>query len=158
VLQQLARTGSDGQDVPRIVFTKGGGLWLDAMRTLDCEVLGLDWTVNLHRARQQVQDAVALQGNLDPAVLLADEAAVRGAAERVCAACGVRDYARVDFILSAAGDLYLLEINTLPGMKPTSLLPMSAGCVGLDFSALVRALVAPAVTRFQQARARAAAS
>jgi hypothetical protein len=38
-------------DIPRIVFTKGGGLWLDAMRALDCDVLGLDWTVNLGRAR-----------------------------------------------------------------------------------------------------------
>jgi D-alanine-D-alanine ligase len=45
----------------------------------------------------------------------------------------------------------LLEINTLPGMKETSLLPMSARCVGLDFVALCRELVAPAVERFQLA-------
>jgi len=75
-------------------------------------------------------------------------AKVREAAQRVYAACGCRDYARVDFILSGTGELYLLEINTLPGMKATSLLPMSARCAGLDFVALVRELVAPAVQRF----------
>ena len=80
-------------------------------------------------------------------------AAVRLAAETAFAACGCRDYARIDFMLSGEGELYLLEINTLPGMKETSLLPMSARCVGLDFVALCRELVAPAVTRFQQATA-----
>jgi len=75
-------------------------------------------------------------------------AKVREAAQRVYAACGCRDYARVDFILSDWGELYLLEINTLPGMKTTSLLPMSARCAGLDFVALLRELVAPAVQRF----------
>lgn len=63
-------------------------------------------------------------------------------------ACGCRDYARVDFMMSESGQVYLLEINTLPGMKETSLLPMSARCVGLDFTALVREMVAPAVKRF----------
>jgi D-alanine-D-alanine ligase len=81
-------------------------------------------------------------------------AAVQAAAETAFAACGCRDYARVDFMMDAAGDFYLLEINTLPGMKETSLLPMSARCAGLDFSALVRELVLPALGRF---RARAAA-
>jgi len=75
-------------------------------------------------------------------------AKVREAAQRIYTACGCRDYARVDFILSASGELYLLEINTLPGMKATSLLPMSARCAGLNFVALVRELVAPAVQRF----------
>ena len=74
------------------------------------------------------------------------------AAEIAYAACGCRDYARVDFILceqNVGAALYLLEINTLPGMKETSLLPMSARCVGLDFTALVRELVNPAVQRFR---------
>jgi uroporphyrinogen decarboxylase len=51
VLAQLKRTGADGAVVPRIVFTKGGGLWLGQMRQLDCDVLGLDWTMDLGRAR-----------------------------------------------------------------------------------------------------------
>ncbi len=86
---------------------------------------------------------------------LSDEIAakVRQAAETAFAACGCRDYARIDFMLSSEGELYLLEINTLPGMKETSLLPMSARCVGLDFVALCRELVAPAVDRFQPATA-----
>lgn len=60
-----------GAVIPRIVFTKGGGLWLDAMAQLDCEVLGVDWTVNLGRARQQLAGSKALQGNLDPNALFA---------------------------------------------------------------------------------------
>ena len=76
---------------------------------------------------------------------------VQVAAETAFAACGCRDYARIDFMLSAQDELYLLEINTLPGMKETSLLPMSARCAGLDFTGLVRELVSPALERFQTA-------
>jgi D-alanine-D-alanine ligase len=76
---------------------------------------------------------------------------IKAAAETAFAACGCRDYARVDFMTSTRDELYLLEINTLPGMKETSLLPMSARCAGLDFTALVRALVTPALQRFQTA-------
>ena len=71
VLAQLKRTGVDGLDVPRIVFTKGGGIWLPDMHDLDCEVLGLDWTANLGKARALVGDRKALQGNIDPNVLFA---------------------------------------------------------------------------------------
>jgi D-alanine-D-alanine ligase len=87
-----------------------------------------------------------------PAPLTTEEtAAVQRAAEAAFGACGCRDYARVDFILEAAGPC-LLEINTLPGMKETSLLPMSARCTGLDFTGLVQALVAPALERFASRR------
>jgi D-alanine-D-alanine ligase len=85
---------------------------------------------------------------LDPAAT----ALVQAAAETTFAACGGRDYARVDFILSPQNEPILLEINTLPGMKETSLLPMSARCAGLDFTALVRELVMPALQRFRSAR------
>jgi uroporphyrinogen decarboxylase len=70
VLGQLHRT-HDGVEIPRIVFTKGGGLWLEEMGQLDCQALGLDWTVNLGRARKAVGHRMALQGNLDPNVLFA---------------------------------------------------------------------------------------
>jgi uroporphyrinogen decarboxylase len=70
VLEQLTPS-HDGQHIPRIVFTKGGGLWLEEMATLPTDVLGLDWTVNLRSARARVDDRVALQGNLDPNVLFA---------------------------------------------------------------------------------------
>jgi uroporphyrinogen decarboxylase len=75
VLAKLKRS-QDGALIPRIVFTKGGGAWLEQMRELDCEVLGLDWTVNLGRARQLVGDKMALQGNLDPNVLFAPPAQI----------------------------------------------------------------------------------
>ena len=76
VLAQLKRVGPDGQVVPRIVFTKGGGAWLSDMASLDCDVLGLDWTVNLAAARALVGGSEnslgkALQGNIDPNVLFA---------------------------------------------------------------------------------------
>jgi D-alanine-D-alanine ligase len=90
---------------------------------------------------------------LAPAPLDAEATdAVRRAAGAAFAACACRDYARVDFILISKNEFYLLEINTLPGMKETSLLPMSARCAGLDFTALVRELVSPAVHRLQTNR------
>ncbi|QYM78079.1 D-alanine--D-alanine ligase [Horticoccus luteus] len=85
---------------------------------------------------------------------LADEVtrAVQQAAAAAVAACGGRDYARVDFLLKENNEAFFLEINTLPGMKETSLLPMSARVAGMDFTALVRAMVLPAVERFQVAK------
>ena len=76
VLAQLKRTDATGATIPRIVFTKGGGLWLQDMKDLDCEALGLDWTVNLAKARAAVGDSKALQGNIDPNVLFAPPEAI----------------------------------------------------------------------------------
>jgi uroporphyrinogen decarboxylase len=75
VLSQL-KTEHNGQRIPSIVFTKGGGLWLPEMGALNCDVLGLDWTMNLGRARALVGGQVggpgkALQGNIDPNILFA---------------------------------------------------------------------------------------
>lgn len=81
VLRQL-KTEHAGQPVPRIVFTKGGGQWLEHMvdsgdpEHITPEVLGVDWTVNLGQARRRVADRVALQGNLDPNVLFAPAPAI----------------------------------------------------------------------------------
>ncbi len=75
VLKQLKRS-HEGVIIPRLVFTKGGGLWLEQMAKLDCEVLGLDWTVNLGQARERVGARMALQGNLDPNVLFAGPAQI----------------------------------------------------------------------------------
>ncbi|OYT85658.1 MAG: uroporphyrinogen decarboxylase [Burkholderiales bacterium PBB6] len=82
VVQQLNRT-KDGQPVPVICFTKGGGLWLSEIADLGADVVGLDWTVNLARARASVGDRVALQGNLDPNVLFAPPEAVQREAIKV---------------------------------------------------------------------------
>jgi uroporphyrinogen decarboxylase len=71
VVAQLKRTGSDGARVPVIVFTKGGGPWLEQIADIGADVVGLDWTLNLRAARARIGDRVALQGNLDPMVLFA---------------------------------------------------------------------------------------
>ncbi|MGB2287855.1 MAG: uroporphyrinogen decarboxylase [Porticoccaceae bacterium] len=60
---------AEGRDVPVILFTKGGGHWLEAMAETGCDALGLDWTVDIGAARARVGNQVALQGNMDPAVL-----------------------------------------------------------------------------------------
>ena len=59
----------NGQTVPNIVFTKGGALWLEDIAAIGCNAVGLDWSINIGDARRRVGDKVALQGNLDPAVL-----------------------------------------------------------------------------------------
>lgn len=138
------------------------GEWIAEKR-----IIGRELTVGLLRGRAMgVVEIVPKSGLFDytskytkgmteyfaPAALSAEMTAeVQRTAEMAFAACGCRDYARIDFMLSAEGELYLLEINTLPGMKETSLLPMSARCVGLDFNALCREMIAPAVERFRQA-------
>ncbi len=70
VVQGLQRE-KDGRRVPVIVFTKGGGPWLDEIAACGADVVGVDWTVNLGAARARVGKRVALQGNLDPMVLFA---------------------------------------------------------------------------------------
>jgi uroporphyrinogen decarboxylase len=87
VLQKLKRE-HEGQRIPHIVFTKGGGLWLEQMAALGPDVLGLDWTVNLGSARARVGDRVALQGNLDPNVLFAGPAQIRAEVARTLASFG----------------------------------------------------------------------
>jgi uroporphyrinogen decarboxylase len=87
VLGQLKRE-QDGQPIPSIVFTKGGGPWLKEMGELACDVLGLDWTVNLGRARERVGAHKALQGNLDPNVLFAKPSQIAREAVKVLDAFG----------------------------------------------------------------------
>jgi uroporphyrinogen decarboxylase len=67
----------DGRRVPVIAFTKGGGLWLEEIAASGVDAVGLDWTVNLARARERVAGKVALQGNIDPSVLFAPPATIR---------------------------------------------------------------------------------
>ena len=67
----------EGRAVPVVLFTKGGGAWLEAMAATGCDALGLDWTVDLSTARRRVGRQVALQGNLDPCVLYAPAARIR---------------------------------------------------------------------------------
>jgi len=78
----------EGERVPRIVFTKGGGLWLESIAACGCDCVGLDWTVDLADARQRVGERVSLQGNLDPAVLFSTPEVIRDETEKVLAAFG----------------------------------------------------------------------
>ncbi len=68
---------AEGRRVPVILFTKGGGGWLEAMADTGCDALGVDWTLDLGDARRRVGDRVALQGNMDPAVLYASPERIR---------------------------------------------------------------------------------
>ncbi|MBN2646684.1 MAG: uroporphyrinogen decarboxylase [Thiotrichales bacterium] len=67
----------DGRKVPVILFTKGGGQWLEAMAATGCDALGLDWTTDIDTARARVGDKVALQGNMDPSMLYASPERIR---------------------------------------------------------------------------------
>ncbi len=79
---------NEGRVVPRIVFTKGGGLWLEAQAGIGADALGLDWTVDIGEARRRVGDKVALQGNLDPAILLSTPEAIEKEVAAILASYG----------------------------------------------------------------------
>lgn len=78
----------DGVRIPNVVFTKGGGLWIDNIANTGCDAIGLDWTMDIGIARQKVGDKVALQGNLDPAVLFSNPDAIRNEVEKVLSSYG----------------------------------------------------------------------
>ena len=73
----------NGERVPNIVFTKGGGLWLEDIAAIGCDGIGLDWTSSLADSRRRVADRVSLQGNLDPISLFASPEAIAAEAKRV---------------------------------------------------------------------------
>jgi uroporphyrinogen decarboxylase len=93
--------------VPTIVFTKGGGGWLDRIAGCGADAIGLDWTVDLADARRRVGARVALQGNLDPLVLLTDPATIARAAAEVVAAAG-----------PAPGHIFNLGHGIVPSTPP----------------------------------------
>jgi uroporphyrinogen decarboxylase len=70
-VRSLLNTNVDGQQIPTILFTKGGGAWLETMADSGYDALGLDWQTDIRLARQRVGDKVALQGNMDPVTLYA---------------------------------------------------------------------------------------
>ena len=78
----------EGRVVPRIVFTKGGGLWLEAQAAIGADALGLDWTIDISEARNRVGNKVALHGNLDPAILLSNPQAIEREVANILASYG----------------------------------------------------------------------
>ena len=78
----------EGQRVPVILFTKGGGQWLESLADTGCDAIGLDWTTDIGKARSRVGKRVALQGNMDPAVLYASPERIRTEAADILKAFG----------------------------------------------------------------------
>lgn len=76
IIEGLSREYAQ-QKIPIIVFTKGGGLWLEKIADSGCDAIGLDWTIGIGEARQRVGTKVALQGNMDPAVLFGSKERIR---------------------------------------------------------------------------------
>ncbi|MGQ0510679.1 MAG: uroporphyrinogen decarboxylase [Betaproteobacteria bacterium] len=108
VIASLKRE-ADGRRVPVILFTRGGGNWLEAMAGAGCEGVGLDWTVDPAQARKRIGARVALQGNLDPVALLAPPERVREEARRVLDAFG-----------AAPGHVFNLGHGISPQARPES--------------------------------------
>lgn len=78
----------EGRTVPVIIFTKNGGLWLESIADSGAHALGLDWTIDIGKARQRVGSKVALQGNMDPTMLYASPKAIRDEVGRILASYG----------------------------------------------------------------------
>jgi len=87
ILGELQRT-REGEAIPRIVFTKGGGVWLEDIAAIGADAVGLDWTVNIGEARRRTNGQVALQGNLDPAALFGAPERIRAEVQDVLASFG----------------------------------------------------------------------
>jgi len=97
----------EGRRVPVILFTKGGGAWLERQAATGADALGIDWTTELSAARRDTGGRVALQGNLDPGVLHATPEAVRAGVARV-----LESYGR------GPGHVFNLGHGVQPGVDP----------------------------------------
>ena len=105
----------EGRRVPVILFTKGGGAWLERMSMTGVDALGVDWTTELAGARRTVADRVALQGNLDPGALFAPPPAIRAEVARVLESFG-----------RGPGHVFNLGHGIQPGVDPESVAAMIA--------------------------------
>ena len=88
---QGIKTVNQGNAIPVILFTKGGGLWIEDIAGSGCDAIGVDWTVDIGAARRRTGGKVALQGNLDTAVLYSSRATIRRQVAEVLAAYGEAD-------------------------------------------------------------------
>ena len=100
-------TENEGRKVPVIVFTKNGGQWLEAIADSACQAVGLDWTTDIGSARQRIGDRVALQGNMDPAILYASADAIRGEVASILKSFG-----------AGAGHVFNLGHGITPEVNP----------------------------------------
>ncbi len=111
----------EGRRVPSILFTKGGGAWLEQMAATGADALGVDWMTELSAARRATGDRVALQGNMDPAVLYAPPAAIRTEVARV-----LDSYGR------GAGHVFNLGHGVTPGVNPDHVAALVAAVADLS--------------------------
>ena len=100
-------TEADGRPLPVIVFTKGGGQWLEAIAACGAHAVGIDWTTDIGQARARVGDRVALQGNMDPAMLYASPARIREEVANILASFG-----------HGSGHVFNLGHGITPGVNP----------------------------------------
>jgi uroporphyrinogen decarboxylase len=101
---------SEGRRVPVILFCKGCNTQLEALADTGCDALGVDWTISLQEARERVGNRVALQGNMEPAVLLADPAVIRAEVSQTLASFG-----------RAEGHVFNLGHGITPDVDPENL-------------------------------------
>ena len=71
------------EHIPKIIFTKGGGQWIDQQIIAQPDAIGLDWQTSLKKAREITNDKIALQGNMDPAILLGSDKKIEEAVKKV---------------------------------------------------------------------------
>ena len=100
---------SEGRDVPVILFTKGGGQWLELLADTGCDGIGLDWTTDIGSARRRVGDRVALQGNMDPAVLRSDQSSIEYQVKSILQSYG-----------TGAGHIFNLGHGITPDIDPNN--------------------------------------
>lgn len=98
---------AEGREVPVIVFTKGGGLWLESIAAIGCQGVGLDWAVDIGDARARIGDTVALQGNMDPAVLRTSTETIRAEVKHILGRFG-----------SGSGHVFNLGHGITPDVPP----------------------------------------
>jgi len=106
-VRSLLKTTVDGQEVPTIFFTKGGGMWLEDMAGAGYTGLGLDWQTDLAKARALVGDKVALQGNMDPISLYAEPERIRQQVKTILQKYG-----------QGSGHVFNLGHGILPDVNP----------------------------------------
>ena len=79
---------SEGREIPVILFTKGGALWLEDIAATGCQGVGLDWNIDIKNARARIGSTTALQGNMDPAILRANPNIIRQEVKNILQANG----------------------------------------------------------------------
>ena len=106
-VRSLLNTTQNGLQVPTILFTKGGGQWLESMADAGYDALGLDWQTDIQQARVRVGERVALQGNMDPITLYAKPDVIRAKVATILEKYG-----------SGSGHVFNLGHGILPDINP----------------------------------------